>query len=81
MIGGGYGSVGGLPEMVDDGVTGYLVPPADERALADAVVDLLSGEERQLRFGSNGRQKLYDLCSPDVIAGQTGSVYKQVLQS
>ncbi len=30
--------VGGLPEVVDDGVTGYLVPPEDPRALADAIV-------------------------------------------
>ena len=34
-------TVGGLPEMVDDGRTGYLVPPRDEQALATAVVRLL----------------------------------------
>jgi glycosyltransferase involved in cell wall biosynthesis len=31
-------AVGGLPEVVDDGVTGYLVPPEDPAALADAIV-------------------------------------------
>jgi glycosyltransferase involved in cell wall biosynthesis len=31
-------AVGGLPEVVDDGVTGYLVPPEDPKALADAIL-------------------------------------------
>ena len=33
--------VGGVGEMVDDGVTGLLVPPRDEQALAGAVLDLV----------------------------------------
>ena len=32
---------GSLPEMVEHGRTGYLVPPGDEKALADAMIDLL----------------------------------------
>ena len=74
-------TVGGLPEMVDDGRTGYLVPPRDEKALADAVVDLLQNKERQSQFGSNGRQKLYDLCSPPVVAKQTLAVCEQAPKS
>ena len=34
-------NVGGLPEMIDDGETGILVPPCDEQSLAQAIIDLL----------------------------------------
>ena len=33
--------VGGLPEMIDDGKTGVIVPPCDEQSLAEAIIDLL----------------------------------------
>src|SRR5205823_6139997 len=35
-------AVGGLPSLVEDGVTGLLVPPRDARALADGLADLLA---------------------------------------
>ena len=34
--------VGGLPEMIDDGETGIIVPPCDEQSLSQAIIDLLS---------------------------------------
>ena len=72
-------TVGGLPEMVDHGETGYLVPPCDAEALADAVVDLLQNQERQRQFGRNGYHKLHQLCSPAIVARQTSAVYTQAL--
>ena len=49
--------VGGIPEIVDDGVDGVLVPPEDSRALADAVVDLLTHEDRRrLMAGADARR-------------------------
>jgi glycosyltransferase involved in cell wall biosynthesis len=37
-------AVGGLPEVIDDGVTGYLVPPETPAAIADAVLDFFENE-------------------------------------
>ena len=37
-------NVGGLPEMVDDGVTGIIVPPKDSDALANAIIELLAND-------------------------------------
>ena len=37
-------TVGGLPQMVDDGKTGFLVPPRDVDALADAIVRLMQND-------------------------------------
>jgi len=49
--------VGGLPEVVEQGVTGLLVPPADPTALADAMVAVWSSPELRDRMGRAGRQR------------------------
>jgi starch synthase len=45
-------AVGGSPEIVDDGVTGVLVPRGDAGALAAAVTGLLRDPERRARMGA-----------------------------
>lgn len=50
-------SVGGLPEIVLDGETGFVVPPGDIAALARALGDLLASPERRTRFGAAGRAR------------------------
>lgn len=45
--------VGGLPEMVEDKVTGLLVPPKDEKALADAILLILKDNELLNNFVTN----------------------------
>lgn len=44
-------AVGGLPEQVDDGTSGLLVPPGDPRALAEAIVRVLTEPALGRRFG------------------------------
>ncbi|CAN5621187.1 hypothetical protein BH18ACT1_BH18ACT1_02380 [soil metagenome] len=46
---------GGIPEFVSDGVTGLLVPPGDEPALAAAIDRLLEDEELRARLAAAGR--------------------------
>ena len=72
-------AVGGLPEMVDHGRTGYLVPPCDERALADAIVRLLRDKGLRRQLGANGKRKIDTQCSPDVVAQQTLAVYRRAI--
>lgn len=47
--------VGGLPELILDGETGMLVPPEDERAMADALLKVLREPELARRLGEAGR--------------------------
>ncbi len=47
--------VGGLPELVHDGETGWLVPPKSPRDLSDAVLDALSDRVRARRTAAEGR--------------------------
>jgi len=50
--------VGGIPELVADGVTGHLVPPGDPEALAAALLDVLDHPERGATFGDAGRARI-----------------------
>lgn len=48
---------GGLPEVVDDGVTGFVVPKGDVEAFADKILLLLKDPELRVRMGKAGREK------------------------
>lgn len=72
-------AVGGLPSQVEDGKTGFLVPPSDSRALADKITLLLQDRALRQRLGENGRQKLTSEWSADVVARKTVDVYHKVL--
>ena len=49
--------VGGIPDLIQDGQTGYLVPPADERALADAILKLLNDRDQAKLMGQRGKER------------------------
>jgi phosphatidylinositol alpha 1,6-mannosyltransferase len=51
-------AAGGPLDLVDDGVTGYLVPPGDPGAFADAVARLAADPARRAAFGEAGRRKV-----------------------
>ncbi len=72
-------TVGGLPEMVDHGRTGFLIPPRDIERLADAVVELMQDDEMRKQFGENGMRKVNVECAPEVVGRQTMLAYRQAL--
>jgi len=72
-------TVGGLPEIVEDGRTGYLVAPRDAVQLADAVTRLLLDAPLRHQMGENGKTKLESECSPRVIAQRTMEVYRRAI--
>ncbi len=73
-------TVGGLPEMVDHGRTGFLVPPRDERTLAESIVRLLQDGGLRREMGAAGKRKIDSECSPEVVAHKTLEVYHQAIQ-
>ncbi len=68
--------VGALPECVEQGRTGLLVPPRDAGALADAIVTLLGDHRLRREMGENGKRKLEQEWAPDVVARRTVEVYE-----
>jgi glycosyltransferase involved in cell wall biosynthesis len=51
-------AVGGTPEVVEDGVNGYLVPSGDDEALARRILDALESEERRQFMGRRGGERV-----------------------
>jgi glycosyltransferase involved in cell wall biosynthesis len=74
-------AVGGIPEVVEDGVTGILVPPGQPDALADAVTRLLRDPERARAMGEAGRARVErEFTLERTIAGHL-AVYESLLGS
>lgn len=71
--------VGGVPELVEDGVTGFLVPPEDPPALAEALQVLLDDPELRRRVGQAGRDKALREFTLDCMLRKTERVYEGVL--
>ena len=74
-------AVGGIPDVLEDGVTGYLVPPRDVDSLANAVVRLLQDKGVRSRMGRNALEKTRNELSWTTVARQIVKVYLTVTRS
>jgi glycosyltransferase involved in cell wall biosynthesis len=72
--------VGGTPEAIADGVTGVLVPPADSRALADAIVHLLHDTRLATHLGAAARARIVDHFSVRRMVRSTEDLYVELLE-
>ena len=70
----------GIPNWVEDGQTGLLVPPGDSPALAQAIGTLLSDAEFRGKLAAAGRAKARQTYLPRVVAEKTLAVYETILQ-
>jgi glycosyltransferase involved in cell wall biosynthesis len=73
--------IGGLGELVEDGVTGYLVPPGEAEPLADAIVRLASDLPRAARMGSAGRRRALEQFLQERCTDRTELLYEAALGS
>ena len=72
--------VGGIPALIEEGKTGFLVPPRDPEAMAEKLIPLIRDKARCKQMGEAAREKAKTEFSWPVIAGQTVEVYRKYLK-
>lgn len=70
-------AVGGMPELVDDAVTGRLVPPNDPAALAAALRQVLSNETLRTAYAAGARARLAERFSTEKMLARLSAEYRE----
>ena len=73
--------VAALPEIIDNGVDGILVPPLDSTALVSSILSLLGDPLLAKRIGEAARQKVATKFTWDLAAAQLEGIYQGLLTS
>ena len=69
--------VGGIPTVIEDGVTGFLVPVGDPQATRAAVERALADPGLRQKIGAAARERVREYCSWDKVTEQTLEVYAE----
>lgn len=73
-------AAGGIPDLIEDGVTGLLVPPGDDAALAAAIAEVTDNPDVGQRLVSAARQRLSEF-SPETVSSRYLGLYRQILSA
>ncbi len=71
-------SVGGIPEVIRHGETGWLVPPGDPERLAEGVLQVLENREWGRQMGSRGSRYVSESCTVEAAAAAMAALYTEV---
>ena len=74
-------NVGGIPHVVEDGVSGMLFPVGDSEKLAAGIHKLMSDKELRKSMGRKGRAIAESRWKPELIAAKTMTVYRAAIDS
>lgn len=72
---------GGVPEIVEDGKTGILVPMGDVQAMADAIVQMLADPERAAQMGICGQERVRNHFTIEQKARKVEAVYQEMFSA
>ncbi|MBZ0309077.1 MAG: glycosyltransferase family 4 protein [Anaerolineae bacterium] len=73
--------VSAIPEVVQDGITGILVPPQNSDALAEAIKKLLDNPDLAQKMGAAGHERLETVFAPQHMIDQTAALYGEAKHS
>ncbi len=72
--------IGGVPDVIFDGVTGKLVPAYDTKKMAEAIISLIFNRTQREEMGQRGRQKMLEGYSLKTQAQNYLSLYKELIE-
>jgi glycosyltransferase involved in cell wall biosynthesis len=73
-------TVGGIPELVDNGRTGFLIDPGDAAGLTDCLAQIIDDPDTAARFGEAGRDEVVRSHTWDRQADRTNDLFESVLR-
>jgi glycosyltransferase involved in cell wall biosynthesis len=74
-------AVGGIPEILEDGLTGLTLPPRNPNAMAEAILRILTDPEMRLRLGAAARLRAESNFTPDLYKRSLVKFYEKTLES
>jgi glycosyltransferase involved in cell wall biosynthesis len=72
-------AVGGVPDLIESGLNGLLVPPRDPQRLADAIAELLRDPQRARAMGAHGRERRLNEFDIDVLVHRLEDLYCELV--
>jgi len=72
-------SAGGMPEYIDNGINGIVIPPNDSDALAGALIDLLSHHEKRQDFAKKARKKSLNIFKKEIVSEKMVTFYRKTI--
>jgi glycosyltransferase involved in cell wall biosynthesis len=73
-------AVGGMPEVIEDGVSGRLVPPRNPASMAEAIISLLRNDDLRRSMGAAARRRIEQRFAWPGIAERTVAFYREVIE-
>ena len=70
--------VGGIPSLIENGKTGFLVEPENPEALAQTIITALRDKNRLAQIAKAGREFVRENCSADMMVEKTLTLYKSI---
>jgi glycosyltransferase involved in cell wall biosynthesis len=72
-------AVGGIPEVIENNVSGILVPVADEKAMSDALLGLSADSGLRSRIGEAAEKRIVHSFSTQTQSAKIKTIYREVL--
>jgi glycosyltransferase involved in cell wall biosynthesis len=73
--------VGGVPDVIRDGVDGFLVEVGDTEGLADRLAELARDPDLRAKMGTSGRERVLDRYAVDRLVDDVDRLYRSLLES
>ena len=71
---------GGMPEIIKDGINGFVIPIRDFDALASRVIQILSNDDLRDRLGYTGRQMVEQSYTKEIVTRNTLNIYRDLIR-
>ena len=72
-------NVGGIPEIIEDGISGFLVPPAEPVNCANKIIELAKDDRKRREIGISGRKRIKEHFSVSKMIEGIQTVYEEIL--